>query len=123
MSANDPTRQIAERLVALCREHKWEQALKELYADDATSIEPEETPGSPKETRGLPAIGEKGRKWAATIENLHHISVSDPVVAGNSFACAMRLEVTMKGKGRMDLTELCVYDVKDGKIVSEQFHR
>jgi limonene-1,2-epoxide hydrolase len=34
----------------------------------------------------------------------------------------MRLDVTMKGQGRMDMSELCVYDVKDGKIISEQFH-
>jgi hypothetical protein len=29
----------------------------------------------------------------------------------------------MKGQGRMQMAELCVYEVKDGKIVSEQFHR
>ncbi len=27
----------------------------------------------------------------------------------------------MKGRGRMNKTELCIYHVKDGKIVSEQF--
>ena len=31
--------QIAQRLVELCREGKFEQAQKELYADDAISIE------------------------------------------------------------------------------------
>jgi hypothetical protein len=33
----------------------------------------------------------------------------------------MRLDMTMKGQGRMDMAELCVYQVKDGKIISEQF--
>ncbi len=33
----------------------------------------------------------------------------------------MRMNVTMKDGGNMDMTELCVYGVKDGKIVSEQF--
>jgi hypothetical protein len=32
------------------------------------------------------------------------------------------MDVTMKGQGRMQMTELCVYVVKDGKIVSEQFY-
>jgi limonene-1,2-epoxide hydrolase len=41
--------------------------------------------------------------------------------AGTSFACAMQLDVTIKGQGRMNLNELCVYEVKDGKIISEQF--
>jgi len=27
----------------------------------------------------------------------------------------------MKGKGRMNMSELCVYQVKDGKIVAESF--
>jgi hypothetical protein len=30
--------------------------------------------------------------------------------------------VTMKGKPRQKMTELCVYDVKDGKIIAEEFH-
>lgn len=116
------TQEIAQRLVALCREVKWEQAQKELYAENAVSIEPHATPLFPKETRGLPAILEKGKKFAGMIETLHATSVSDPVVAGSSFACTAQLDVTMKGQGRMNMTELCVYEVKDGKIVSEQFH-
>lgn len=115
------TEEIARRLVALCREQKWETAQKELYASDAVSLEPHESPGFDKETRGLPAIEEKGRKWSAMVEAMHSISVSDPLVAGNAFACTMRIDMTMKGQGRMDMAELCVYQVKDGKIVSEQF--
>ena len=67
------------------------------------------------------ALIEKGHKFTAMIEQVHSISVSDPVVAGSSFACAMQLDVTIKGQGRMNMTELCVYEVKDGKIISEQF--
>jgi hypothetical protein len=116
------TEEIAKRLVALCREGKWEMAQKELYATDVISIEPYATPGFEKETKGLPAIIEKGRKFDARIETMHSLSVSDPVVAGNSFACTMQIDATFKGEKRMLMTELCVYDLKDGKIISEQFH-
>jgi hypothetical protein len=116
------TEEIAHRLVALCRESKWETAQNELYAADAVSIEPYDTPGFEKETRGLPAIIEKGHRFASMIETMHSLSVSDPLVAENSFACTMHLDTTMKGQGRMKMSELCVYDVKDGKIVSEEFH-
>jgi len=116
------TKQIAERLVSLCREARWEAAQTELFAADAISIEPYASPEFQKETKGLPAIIEKGHKFSAMIEAAHTLEVSDPAVAGNSFACTMHMDVTMKGKGRMDMTELCVYEVKDGKIVSEQFH-
>jgi hypothetical protein len=33
----------------------------------------------------------------------------------------MQLDMTMKGQGRTNMAELCVYQVKDGKIVAEQF--
>lgn len=115
------TEEIARRLVTLCREQKWEAAQKELYAADVVSIEPHDTPAFSKETRGLPAILEKGRKFVAMVEQMHSITVSEPIVAGDVFACTMRLDMTMKGQGRMDMAELCVYRVKDGKIVSEQF--
>jgi hypothetical protein len=116
------TEEIARRLVALCREARWEAAQKELYADNAVSIEPHATPAFEKETRGLPAIIEKGKKFSDMIETMHNTSVSEPLVVENAFACVMWLDVTMKGQGRMTISELCVYNVKDGKIVSEQFH-
>jgi hypothetical protein len=116
------TQQIADRLVALCREAKWEAAQRELYADNAISIEPYEGPMFAKETKGLAAIVEKGRKFDGMVEKLHSLKVSDPLVATTSFACTMQMDVTMKGQGRMNMSELCVYDVKDGKIISEQFH-
>lgn len=116
------TAEIAQRLVTLCREQKWETAQRELYAADAVSIEPYETPMSPKVTKGLEGIVQKGRHFVSIVETMHALSVSDPIVAGSSFACTMQLDVTMKGQGRMQMAELCVYDVKDGKIVSEAFH-
>ena len=115
------TEEIANRLVALCRQSKWEQAQKELFAANAVSIEPEATPAFQKETKGLPAIIEKGHKFTAMVEAMHSLTISEPMVAGDAFACTMRLDMTMKGQGRMDMSELCVYQVKDGKIVSEQF--
>lgn len=113
--------EIAKRLVAHCRTGSWEAAQTELYADEAVSIEPYATPAFEKETKGLAAIKEKGKKFDAMVETMHSLKVSDPLVATNSFACTMQMDVTMKGQGRMNMTELCVYEVKDGKIVAERF--
>jgi hypothetical protein len=115
------TAEIAKRLVTLCREQKWETAQRELYAQHAVSIEPYETPISPKETKGLPAIVEKGKKFVAGVETMHTLTVSEPIIATNAFACTMHLDLTMKGQGRMQMAELCVYQVDNGKIVAEQF--
>ena len=115
------TQEIANRLVELCSKGNFEDAQRELFSDDCVSIEPHATPAFEKETRGLDAILEKGEKWASMVEETHGMKVSQPLVATNSFAVTMFMDVTMKGRGRMPMTELCVYEVKDGKIVSEQF--
>lgn len=115
------TQQIADRLVALCREQKWEQAQTELFGADAVSIEPYASPEFPQETKGLPAIIEKGRRFVSMVEKIASLTVSEPLVAGESFACLMKMDVTMKGEGRMDMAEVCLYKVKDGKVISEEF--
>jgi hypothetical protein len=116
------TEQIATRLAELCRLGEFEAAQKELFAIDAVSIEPYETPAFAKEIKGLSAIIEKGNKFASMVEEMHISDISTPIIAGNSFAMVMSMDLTMKGKERMNMKELCVYDTKDGKIVSESFN-
>ncbi len=113
--------EIADRLVQLCARGQFESAQKELFADDAISIEPYATPEFEKETKGLDAILEKGKKFEAMVETMHNLEVSSPIVATNRIAISIRMDVTMKGKGQMDMTEICLYKVKDGKIISEEF--
>lgn len=115
------TTEIANRLAELCKQGEFETAQKELFSDDAVSIEPYGTPDFEQETKGLDAILEKGRKWGEMVEESHSMEVSEPLVSDNSFALTMSMDVTMKGRGRMKMTELCVYNIKDGKIISEQF--
>ena len=117
------TQQVANRLVELCRMAKIEDAQKELFADDAISIEPYEmAPGSGKEVKGLQAIINKGHQFMSMVEAFHGSVISDPIIAGNHFAIAWDFDITMKGQPRTTLKEICVYRVKDGKIISEQFH-
>ncbi len=113
--------EIAKRLVEHCSNAAFKTAQSELFSDDAVSIEPYATPDFEKETKGLPAIHEKAKKWDAMVKEMHSITVSEPLVATNSFACTMKMDVTMEDGGKMDMKELCVYEVKDGKIISEQF--
>lgn len=120
-TAKMTTKEIAKRLKKLCDKGDFEGAQRELFAKDAVSIEPEASHGFEKETHGLDAIIEKGKKWNDMVSEVHGIEVSEPMVAGNTFAVTMRMDTTMKDKKRMDMTELCVYHVKDGKIISEQF--
>jgi hypothetical protein len=96
------------------------EAQKELYADEIVCIEPE---GGmvPHFTKGKEAVAEKGKQFASMIEERHGGSCSDPLIAGRYFTITMVLDATLKGVGRHLLEEVCVYEVKDGKIVFEQF--
>lgn len=118
---NMTTAEIASRLVELCKKGDFESAQKELFADDAVSIEPHGTHDFAQETKGLDAILEKGKKWGEMVKEMHGGEVSEPLLADNSFAVTISMDVTMKDGKRMNMKELCIYHVKDGKIVSEQF--
>ena len=113
--------QIAHRLAELCNLADFDTAQKELFAEDAISIEPESSTMFDKETKGLDAILKKGEKFKSLVEEIHGCGASDPIVAGNAIAMSINMDVTMKGKERSTMSEICLYQVKDGKIVSEQF--
>ena len=115
------TQEIANRLVEFCQKGDYEGAHRELYAEDAVSIEPYASEHFEKETKGLDAIIEKGKKWSAMVKEVHGGSVGEPILANNSFGVTMFMDITMQNGERMSMTELAVYHVKDGKIVAEQF--
>lgn len=116
------TQEIANRLVELCRRGEFSQAQEELYAADAVSLEPEGAPAGPLgSVRGLDAIREKGKAFDQTYETIHGITVSDPLIAGEFFSIVMGMDATWKGRGRYAMEEICVYRVRNGKIVLEQF--
>ena len=115
------TKEIAKKLKKHCEKGDFEGAQRELFAKDAVSIEPMASMGFEKETHGLDAILRKGQKWNDMVSDSHGMDVSDPMIAGDSFALALTMDVTMKDGKRSKMNELCVYHVKDGKIVSEQF--
>jgi hypothetical protein len=115
------TQEIATKLAELCTKGEFENAQKELYADDVVSIEQYDSPGFAKETKGLPAVNEKIRHFMSMVEEVYKTTVSAPLISGNSFAFTMDMDVKMKGRDRENMSEICMYVVKDGKIVSEQF--
>lgn len=117
------TQKIADRLVELCRKGEFEKAQKELFAENAVSIEPHATPAFPKETKGLKAIHEKGKKWEFMVEKFYGTTVSEPLVAGDTIAISLVLDFKMKDKERVNNPEICLYHVENGKIISEEFFR
>ena len=114
------TQEVADRLSQLFKENKWNEAQDELFAENAVSIEPAHSQGL-QTAEGLAAIKQKGAMFSSMIEEMHGGYVTDLVVAGNLISCGMGMDVTMKGAPRMKMDEICIYEVRDGKIVKEQF--
>jgi ketosteroid isomerase-like protein len=114
------TQEVANRFNELAQKGDWMKIQEELFADNAASIEPANSPGL-QSVEGKEAIKQKGDQFQAMVEEMHGGYTSEPVVGGNHFAVAMGMDATMKGAGRTKMDEIAVYEVKDGKIVKEQF--
>jgi ketosteroid isomerase-like protein len=114
------TQEVADRFHQFAQKGQWTEAEQELYADDAVCIEPASAPGM-QSVSGKNAIIEKGKQFSQMVEEMHGGYSNQPVVAGNHFAVAMGMDITMKGQGRSKMDEIAVYEVKDGKIAKSQF--
>ncbi|MBS1524758.1 MAG: nuclear transport factor 2 family protein [Bacteroidetes bacterium] len=112
------TDQIAARLVELCRENKFVEAYHELYGEEAESIDP--LYGNQPLSKGLINLVEREKQFLAKAE-IKQITVSEPMVSGSHFAITIDMEFIHEDRGYINTGELCVYHVKDGKIVSQQF--
>lgn len=113
------TQEVANRFYELDKVHDFQTIYNELYSPDAKSIEP--THSNWGTVQGMEAIHEKGKKFMDSIEEMHGGYTNEPIVAGNFFACVMGFDATFKDSGRKQVDEIAVYEVKDGKIISEQF--
>lgn len=113
------TQEIANRLVALCKESKDIQAINELYADDAVSYEPESMPNPA--SKGKELILANTQKFIDSIEKEYSSYITEPLVAADYFTCTMGFDSEVQGFGRMKVDEVAVYEVTNGKISSVRF--
>jgi len=115
------TEEIAKKVVELTRKQAWHEAVDLLYADDILSVEARTMDGSSPETRGIKGVREKVDWWTNAME-VHSFKVSGPFVAHDRFVVQYDIDVTdTESKKRMQMSEVGVYTVKDGKIVREEF--
>lgn len=112
------TQEVANRLVELCRQGKYSEAHAELYSDNATSVE---HGGNVPKVEGIEGIQQKAKQYSEMIEEYFGGEVSDAVVADDFFSVMMSQDVKFKGQERSNTSEICVFEVKDGKIISEEF--
>ena len=115
------TTEVGKKLVALCREGKYEEAMRSLYDKGIVSVEAMAPPGGSKEVKGLEACLGKAKHFNDTTE-VHSAKVEGPFPNGDRFAVFFDFDVTHKENSkRGKLVEVGLYTVKDGKVVHEEF--
>jgi hypothetical protein len=115
------TEEVATKLVELCRKGEWRKALEELYAKEIVSVEAHEMENMPAEMRGIDQVRGKTDWWEKNME-VHSAKLSGPFVARDKFVVQFDIDVTEKGsKKRMQMSEVGIYTVKDGKVAREEF--
>jgi hypothetical protein len=115
------TEEVATKLVELCRNNEWRKALDELYAKDIVSVEAQEMENMPAEMRGIDQVRGKTDWWEKNME-VHSAKVSGPFVARDTFVVQFEIDATDKASGkRMQMSEVGIYTVKDGKVAREEF--
>ena len=60
-------------------------------------------------------------EFVKCIEAAHKHYTTEPVVGDNHFAVGREVDIIVNGIGRIQINEVMLYEVKDGKIISEQF--
>ncbi|MDG0815555.1 nuclear transport factor 2 family protein [Bdellovibrio svalbardensis] len=114
------TMEVGRKLVELCKKGDNMKAVETLYSPDIESIEAMQMPGMGKE-KGLEAAIKKNRMWMDENE-VNSMSVEGPFPLGDRFAVHYKYDTTnRKSKERMKMEEVALYQVKNGKIVKEEF--
>jgi hypothetical protein len=114
------TQEVAARFNELARQEMWFEIQDELFAADAKSIDP---PNSPYfgYAEGKSAVRKKGEDWVKRVEAVHKTATTGPVIGGNHFSVGREMDITVQGLGRIQINEIMLYEVRNGQIVSEQF--
>jgi hypothetical protein len=115
------TQEIANQLVGLCSAGKFVEAIHALYSPDIVSVEATAMPGGSREAVGLDAVLAKANWWQENHE-VHSAKVEGPLASKSRFCVRFTMDVTFKPTGkRQQMDELAIYQVKDGKIIREEF--
>jgi ketosteroid isomerase-like protein len=110
---------IARDVAALAGAGKDEEIAEKYWADSVVSIEKDESPM--RVTRGKKEVHAKGT-WFMENHTVHSVKCDGPYIHESQFALRLTYDLTPKASGqRMQMDEVALYTVKDGKIVEERF--
>jgi hypothetical protein len=116
--------EVGKKLVELCKQSKFEEAMMSLYSNDIASIEAGAPPGQSARTEGMAGVKAKADWWNNN-HTVHSCEVGGPWPHGDQFIATFKLDLTAKagpmaGK-RFVMEEAALYTVSNGKVIKEEF--
>jgi hypothetical protein len=114
------TQEVAARFHELAQQEKWFEIQDDFFADNARSIDPANSPYF-GHAEGKAAVRKKGEDFVKRIQAVHSAHTTRPLVTGNHFAVGREIDITVEPYGRIQINQIMLYEVKEGKIVLEQF--
>lgn len=113
--------EIANRLHELVKAGDYFTAYDELFSQDAIAKEPQLAEMGLAEVKGIQAIKEKVGTLSEGIEELISREMSAPIVTDAHIAFTNIVKAKLKDGHDFNLSEICLYKVANGKIISEEF--
>ena len=118
------TKEIADRLVALCRAGRNLEAVETLLSENVVSVEARGDATMPAEMSGRDVIRGKNEWWINN-HKVHSAEIKGPFPNGDRFAVIYNFVVTpvagpMAGR-KVRMEEVALYTVADGKVAREEF--
>ena len=112
-------KEIAADVVRLAQAGDFDAIGETYWADNVVSIEAMDGPMARVE--GIDAVRGKTAWWNGAHE-VHSGTGEGSYVNGDQFAVRYKMDVTVKESGqRMQMDEIALYTLRDGKIVEERF--
>jgi len=109
---------IADDMVAMTKAGNFHIGEK-YWADDVVSIEA--MPGPMARVEGREAVMGKSAWWYGAHE-VHGTETFGPFVNGDQIAIHWHMDITNRESGqRMQMDEVALYTMKDGRIAEERF--
>lgn len=114
--------ELAKDVVRRCAAGDLDGVIDRYYDSGIVSIEAQGDEKMPGRLEGLDAVREKNAWWTAHHE-VHALRADGPFIGHrpDQFAVRFELDVTPQGGERMQMREVALYTVRDGRIVQEEF--
>ncbi len=113
--------EIANRLHELVKTGEYFKAYDELFSREVVAKEPQLAEMDLTEVKGIEAVKQKVATLGEGMAELKSRTMSDPIVTDSHIAFTKIVNGKLKDGNDFSLSEICLYKVHDGKIVSEEF--